>query len=176
MWREIYIGPVVEEYRGQVKRLDSYRLVVIILFISTITSTTRLSHYKPTYGRFSTAWLCHDTKFDILRYLTLNFLKACETRDECRKLLVNELKAEAIGKDPGGQHIWLPIDQYEIQGPNGTHIWFTYPVLGHHVDLATNIFSTDEAGTVEQKLRDVAQQTISGITAAHNRGICHGGN
>lgn len=132
--------------------------------------------HKLGHGGTSTVWLCRDTSSHIPKYVALKVLKACLTRENCRELLAMRLKDDAIDQDPGGERICLPIDQFEIQGPNGTHICIIYPVLGPRLSLATRILSTDEAGTVEEKLQSISKQTTEGLTALHKRGICHGGS
>lgn len=56
--------------------------------------------HKLGYGGYSTVWLCRDMSSDTPKYVAVKILVASESERECRELLVNRLKAEAIEKIP----------------------------------------------------------------------------
>ncbi|KAK1763008.1 Serine/threonine-protein kinase-like protein [Phialemonium atrogriseum] len=154
LWRRLYIRGV-EEF---VERLHGYRpggYHPVHLHDRLHDGWYRVIH-KLGYGGYSTVWLCRDTSSDTPKYVAVKILVASESERECRELLVNRLKAEAIEKNPGGEHICLPLDQFDVHGPNGTHICLVYPE------------------TVDKIQQDVSRQVVEALSALHNRGTRHG--
>lgn len=53
--------------------------------------------------------------------------------DNCRELQsVNRLRAAGLMEENGNNDgfFCLPLDQFRVQGPNGSHMCFVYPVAG----------------------------------------------
>ncbi len=71
----------------------------------------------------------------------------------------------------GAQHVCLPLDKFDIDGPNGTHYCFVYPVLGPRAWLGLYRGSEDP----DLVLRNVCLQVVEAIAFLHSHGICHGG-
>ena len=67
---------------------------------------------------------------------------ADESTDDCRELLANKLKEIGLDREVGGKYICLPLDQFQIDGSNGSHFCF-YPVLGPSVSCVLKEFVTD---------------------------------
>jgi serine/threonine-protein kinase SRPK3 len=82
---------------------------------------------KLGYGGYSTVWLCRDTTAASPRYVAVKIIKGGQSGKECRELIMsNALKARGIDNDPWGEHICLPLGQFELEGPYGTHLaWYT---------------------------------------------------
>ena len=65
----------------------------------------------------------------------------------------------------------LPLDHLKINGPNGDHISFVYPVLSSNVSLGLFRASTDP----DNDLRSLGLQVAKAVKFLHSQGICHGG-
>ena len=90
--------------------------------------------------------------------------------DDCRELHVNKLQDMGLDREGGAQHICFPLDSFRIDGPNGSHCRFVYPVLGPRVSCIPKGFENPDMA-----LRKIALQTVKGMAYLHNHGICHGG-
>ena len=141
-----------------------------------LNSRYRVIH-KLGHGGYATVWLCQDIWYDGPTYVAIKILISCQSETECRELLmVRRLQEIGIEKQPGGELICLPIDDFRLRGPNGTHVCIVYPVLGPDIGSVMNIFEDGEesdecAGTV----RTLGRQVLRGLAALHEQGICHGG-
>ena len=121
--------------------------------------------HKLGSGGAGNVWLCRDVSSEHgPRYLALKILMAeCSNEDDCPELGVCHLKSLGIEED---SHICLPLDTFRIDGPNGSHLCFVYPVLGPRV-----LDPPDHSPEVKRLLM---LQTVQAMAASHERGICHG--
>ncbi|KAF4331917.1 CMGC kinase [Fusarium beomiforme] len=74
---------------------------------------------------------------------------------------------------PGAQYIALPLDQFSIEGPNGSHHCLVLPPLGPCV--SPRLWTRLEKDTAAS-LRKFAYQTTLALDFLHKNEICHGGN
>ena len=74
------------------------------------------------------------------------------------------------GRDDAAAYISMPLDQFEIEGPNGTHLCCVYEVLGPKV--ASGIY---RAGNRDRTLRSACHKVVRAVEFLHRHGICHGG-
>lgn len=91
---------------------------------------------------------------------------------DCPELRVNKLKALGLDEGPLAEHFCLPLDKFDISGPNGQHYAFVYPVLGPRVSRLLNVERSQDSGRI---LRKLSLQTAKAMAALHLGGICHGG-
>lgn len=61
----------------------------------------------------------------------------------------------------------LPLDQFQIDGPNGSHFCFVYPVLGPRVSCILKEFEEPP----DKALRKIALQVVQGMATLHSNGI-----
>lgn len=80
--------------------------------------------HKSRSGGFGNVWMCRDLNSNQPAYVAVKSLIADETKDDCSELHVRTLKAMVAEDPPGRKHISL------IEGPNGSHLCFVYPILG----------------------------------------------
>jgi len=74
-------------------------------------------------------------------------------------------------QEEGREHICFPLGRFNIDGPNGTHFCFIYPVLGPSVSY--EVFQAEK--DLEQTLRHLCREVAAGMRYLHRKGICHGG-
>jgi serine/threonine-protein kinase SRPK3 len=126
--------------------------------------------HKLGNGGFANIWLCRDLECETPKYIGLKILMADESTDDCRELLANKLKEMGLDREVGGKYICLPLDQFQIDGPNGSHFCFVYPVLGPRVSCVLKEFEDPD-----KDLRKIGLQAVQGMACLHSHGICHGG-
>lgn len=125
--------------------------------------------HKLGHGGFATIWLCRDTTAESPQYVALKVLKAGASGDNCRELQMSRTRSSF--PDDIFKFICLPLDIFNIQGPNGHHLAFVYPLLGPHVSAGVFHASPD----LDHDLRSFALQVVKSVKLLHGRGICHGG-
>ncbi|KAK2600185.1 hypothetical protein QQS21_005059 [Conoideocrella luteorostrata] len=121
--------------------------------------------HKLGHGGFSTIWLCRDDQLQ--RYVAVKVMTA--------EVLPGEVAELSFMKNldrckPGAQYLALPLDNFEVHGPNGTHQCIVLPLLGqatspelwHHLD---------NPGPV---LRTLCHQAVQALHCLHESGIGHG--
>jgi serine/threonine-protein kinase SRPK3 len=126
--------------------------------------------HKLGNGGFANIWLCRDLECETPKYVGLKILMAGASTENCRELLANKLKEIGLDREVGGKYICLPLDHFQIDGPNGSHFCFVYPVLGPHVSCVLKEFEDPD-----NDLRKIALQAVQGMACLHSHGICHGG-
>jgi serine/threonine-protein kinase SRPK3 len=89
--------------------------------------------HKLGNGGSANIWLCRDLGCKTLKYVGLKILMAEALTEDCRELYVLKLKKMRLDREVGGKYICLPLDHFQIDGLNGYHICFVYPVLGPRV-------------------------------------------
>lgn len=132
--------------------------------------------HKLGHGGFANVWLCRDVRAQPLaRYVALKILMAEVSVEECSELRVMQFRvwhdAESASSSKGAEYVCLPLDKFDIDGPNGTHYCFVYPVLGPKVSLGLCRGSEDP----DLVLRSVCLKVVEAIAFLHTHEICHGG-
>ncbi|OIW29097.1 kinase-like protein [Coniochaeta ligniaria NRRL 30616] len=132
--------------------------------------------HKLGHGGFANVWLCRDTRAQPLaRYVALKILMTdVSVEEKCSELrVIHQLKAWSDAESAsskGAGYICLPLDKFDIDGPNGTHYCFVYPVLGPKVSLGLCRGSEDP----DLVLRSVCFKVVEAIAFLHGHGMCHG--
>ncbi|EAW11064.1 putative protein kinase [Aspergillus clavatus NRRL 1] len=120
--------------------------------------------HKLGSGGFANVWLAQTIQEGVPKYHALKILMADYSKDDCAELRVNKL--QNLGLE---SHISLPLDQFQISGPNGSHLCFVYPVAGPRVSCIAQDFEDPD-----KTLRKVAHQAVAVMATLHEHGICHG--
>ncbi|KAB5566278.1 kinase-like domain-containing protein [Coniochaeta sp. 2T2.1] len=89
-----------------------------------------------------------------------------------RLLLSSLLRKSSRPKAPRTTLFCLPLDRFDIKGPNGIHLVFVYPVLGPRVSRLFHL--VNDSGDPSGPLRTFCRQTTQAMAVLHSLGICHG--
>ena len=120
-------------------------------------SKYRVMHKLGT-GGFGNVWLCRALNSKTSTYVALKVLVADQSPKNCRELRVVDIQDHGMAQQPGGQYLCLPLDNFTIEGPNGTHLCFVYPFLGHSVASYTM-----NDGDHDHQVRDIAYKVAQAM-------------
>lgn len=120
---------------------------------------------KLGYGGWSTTWLVRDTQLE--RNVALKIGISDSSRHETAIL---RALAAVDDTSEGSKLIAVPLDEFEIEGPNGTHPCYTMAVAeGNLGDASLHDLFPLEA------LRCLAAGLTLAVAHVHSRGFVHGG-
>lgn len=126
--------------------------------------------HKLGSGGSGIVWLCQDLHEDTLIYVALKILMAEVSTDDCPELVQGGL-LKSFEASHGAESVCLYVDHFKLEGPNGTHFCFTYPVLSPKVSRGWLHPSEDP----DRTLREICRSTVRAMAFLHQKGICHGG-
>ena len=130
---------------------------------------------KLGYGVSSTVWLAHDTRDDTA--VALSILMSEVSRATAHKqLAIQHHLSCGDANHPGHSTILVPIDEFEISGPNGQHSCFVTPVMGPSTGVATKRGHGAAARGLPLDMAKVATlDLVNGIAYMTSQGVVHGG-
>lgn len=128
--------------------------------------------HKLGSGGYSTVWLCSDITNDTPRYVALKIIIADASTKDCPELRTLRLIELGFDKGPLAELFCLPLDKFDIEGPNGLHYVFVYPVLGPRVKRLVHVLDSEDPDRV---FRKICLQATEAMAALHSHGVCHGG-
>ncbi|KAI1083759.1 kinase-like domain-containing protein [Whalleya microplaca] len=100
----------------------------------------------------------------------LKLLMAEASTLDYSELHLSELRnAMSPSNCDGAAHISLPLDQFNMQGPNGSHLCFVYPMFGP--SIALGLFDSEDPDGV---LKGICLKVVKALGFLHQHGICHG--
>ena len=130
--------------------------------------------HKLGFGGFSTVWLARDKLQD--RLVSLKVLTA-EASGQHKELRLLRRLDEHVRADPLRGSIIAILDDFTIEGPNGTHLCYVSQPGGPSLSAVSD--SPGEiAGTRRLRApvaRKLAQQLAKAVAFIHDVGIVHGG-
>ncbi|KAL3481334.1 kinase-like domain-containing protein [Aspergillus californicus] len=118
---------------------------------------------------YSTVWLCRVLDAEPTQYVAVKILTAEQLHTNREKEISKRIQQAAQEDSILVDYCGVLLDQFEIDGPNGIHACFVYPVGGPSIN---DLFTVVEEP--EQYFREVARQAVEVIGALHRHGICHG--
>ncbi|KAL2069702.1 hypothetical protein VTL71DRAFT_14381 [Oculimacula yallundae] len=128
---------------------------------------------KLGFGTTSTVWLCRDLVKDI--YLSL---KLCTTAGEAdrthgvdKELSVSLYLKSIEAEHPGKGFLRLTVDNFELQGPNGTHQCLLFMPLGLSFSKLRSRFPEDSIP--KQLVQHSLQILLVGLDFLHQAGVVH---
>jgi hypothetical protein len=134
----------------------------------------RIAH-KLGYGSYATIWLVEDLNSG--RYAALKVLSANVSKDLSEAAILRHLKLQRQLNDGGsnGQEFLIEfLDDFKVEGPNGTHQCIVTEVLGPSVAADVEEIYGEELYPIEIA-KKVCAQVIRGVAYLHSCGVVHGG-
>jgi len=130
--------------------------------------------HKLGYGGFSTVWLARDKHQDRLVSLKLLTAEASQEQKELR--LLRHLD-EHVQADPWRGSVIAILDNFSIDGPNGTHLCYVSQPGGPSLSAISD--SPGEVADTRRLraplARKLARQLAKAVSMMHDVGIVHGG-
>ncbi|KAK0716798.1 kinase-like domain-containing protein [Lasiosphaeria miniovina] len=69
------------------------------------------------------------------------------------------------------RHLAVPLEHFQVHGPNGSHLCSVLPVLGPSIDNAADHFRAVRA---PHAIKDLCLQLVEAMNSLHRMGLCHG--
>lgn len=122
---------------------------------------------KIGWGHFSTVWLCFD--FEDKRYVALKIVKSATNFTETAKDEIKILKSvrDTDPNDPKRNKTVQLLNDFKIQGANGTHVCMVFEVLGHN--LLKLIIKSQYRGIPYENVRTIIRQVLEGLDYLHTK-------
>ncbi|PVH87328.1 putative srpk [Cadophora sp. DSE1049] len=138
---------------------------------------------KIGHGSFSTVWLAEDEDVAPNRYVALSVHRAGESQsqdNEERLQATNHIKilrhlSESDLSHSGRANVLLPLDTFDLSGPNGQHFCMVTSVQGQSLSMVFKRKSGlgSEVLPLEKAKRAVLD-TVRAFAFVHEHGIIHG--
>lgn len=130
---------------------------------------------KLGYGSFGTVWIVED--ISMKRCVALKVLSASISNVSYELEVIRHLKIqqEKIPLISGAEYVVKVFDDFEIEGPNGTHQCIVTELLGPSLacDDLEEIHDDKPLSLIYTK--KIAAQIVRGVAYLHNCGVVHGG-
>ncbi|BCR88234.1 serine/threonine-protein kinase [Aspergillus chevalieri] len=125
--------------------------------------------HKLGWGGYSTVWAARDEREGT--YVAVK-IRVAEEDDDREHRELNVMKKLA-SIHPHSPHVMHVVDDFDLEGPNGTHRCLVFELLGPSVpDMIDARFSD---GRLPGKLaKTIAKQVVSGLEFLHQEKIGHG--
>lgn len=126
--------------------------------------------HKLGYGSYSTVWLVKDAFEDT--YASLKILTAEYSAGSQELSVLSHLQDSEEGL--GREYVVHLIDQFELEGPNGTHKCIVTELLGPSLNSDIEDVYPSETFPPAAVKRFIAQVSL-GVKYLHERNVVHGG-
>lgn len=139
---------------------------------------------KLGHGSFSTVWLAEDALNK--KCVAVSISQAQPSQDSSEKdpshedtwktIRILEHLAEGKETDYRRSNVLLPLDIFELNGPNGAHFCIVTHLQGQSLAMVTkrNLGKLSET-LPSPKAKRAIKSLVTGFAYIHSRGICHGG-
>ncbi|KAF7532561.1 hypothetical protein G7054_g7866 [Neopestalotiopsis clavispora] len=127
--------------------------------------------HKLGQGGFGMVWLCRDREHEVWR--ALKILSASQTEKSKEPAVIAHLTKHSAPEKLQDSHILMPLEVFEIEGPNGKHICQVLRVMGYSVgEWREQLDEAEDKSGV--KMRNVCHQIAQGTALLHSVGVVHG--
>ncbi|XP_054163701.1 SRSF protein kinase 3-like isoform X2 [Oppia nitens] len=122
---------------------------------------------KLGWGHFSTVWLCWDLTDK--RFVALKVVKSASHYTETAIDEIKLLKSvrESDPDDPFGERVVKLLDDFKINGVNGTHVCMVFEVLGYN--LLKLIIRSNYEGIPISNVKKIIRQVLEGLDYLHTK-------
>lgn len=130
--------------------------------------------YKLGHGDYSTIWLCRD--FQEQRYVSVKIAASEIPGGQRQKDNQREIyHALRIGdpEHPGKKFVTSLLDDFSLEGPNGCHQCFVFPVALNSIATAKQL--NDSHFFPTKVARSIVTQSLLALSYIHSCGIVHAG-
>ncbi|KAG5638530.1 hypothetical protein H0H81_012030 [Sphagnurus paluster] len=125
--------------------------------------------HKLGFGSYSTVWLAKDLQKD--RFVALKFIVASESAESPDIRILRHL-ATSNPSHPGRRHMVNLLDDFKIEGPNGTHQCLVTEVVGPGVGKIKH--ELPKLNLPVPIAKRVASQCAQALAFMHSSGVAHG--
>lgn len=122
---------------------------------------------KLGWGHFSTVWLCWDIRDK--RFVAMKVVKSASHYTETALDEIKLLKCvrDSDEEDPFREGTVQLLDDFKINGVNGTHVCMVFEVLGHN--LLKLIIRSNYQGIPLENVRVIIKQVLEGLHYLHTK-------
>ncbi|KAL9638915.1 MAG: hypothetical protein Q9164_001256 [Protoblastenia rupestris] len=126
--------------------------------------------HKLGWGGYGTVWLANDR--DLSRYVAIKILVAEAIHNTLEAEILKELSL-GPADHPGKKHIVQLLDNFEHEGPNGSHPCLVLELLGSSVGTRAEAYKSFRLpGALAW---EISKQTLQALAYIHDNEIIYGG-
>lgn len=132
--------------------------------------------HKLGHGGYSTVWLCRD--FQEQRYVSVKIAASEIPGGQQQKNNEREIyHALRIGdpEHPGKKFVISRLDDFSLEGPNGRHQCFVFPIALNSVAIAKEASKNNSYLFPTKVARSIVMQSLLALSYVHSCGIVHAG-
>ncbi|KAJ8132667.1 hypothetical protein O1611_g957 [Lasiodiplodia mahajangana] len=126
--------------------------------------------HKLGSGGFANAWFCYETttkKWKAVKVMSADHSSDTEIG------IYEHLRKKASLEQLEAYHITIPSESFWLDGPNGRHLCFVMPILGHSMSHWRLRLDSTQKET-EAQVQSGCRQIVEAVQFLHRNGICHG--
>ena len=132
--------------------------------------------YKLGYGSYSTVWLCKDVQKQCYVSVKVGTSdnRGSQRRNQFEREIFHTLRC-GNPTHPGKRFVMPLLDDFTLEGPNGHHQCFVFPVALNSVAIAKEASVSDNFMFPAQVGRSIATQSLLALSYIHACEIVHAG-
>lgn len=101
-------------------------------------------------------------------------LKVCSIgTDETREVAISRHLKSVDAEHPGRAHLRVALDDFQIEGPHGSHQCLVFPALGMSLTKLRDLF--DERALEKTRLQKFLLVIVTALDFMHQAGVVHTG-
>lgn len=127
--------------------------------------------HKLGHGSYGTVWLSEDLTSG--RFVSVKILPANASKNVTELAILRHLQ-QNNDSDPGRKYVVELLDDFHIEGPNGTHQCIVTEVHGPNFSVDRECVYGQEAFPVGVA-KSLVAKILRGVAFLHSKGVIHGG-
>lgn len=129
--------------------------------------------HKLGFGSFSVVWLCKDAQTQ--HYVSVKVAVSGTGRRQNSKLEILHALRNGNSEHPGKSFVTPLYDEFSLEGPNGSHQCFVFPVALNSIATAKAASLRDDYIFAAPVARSIVVQVLLALSYVHSCGIVHAG-